>query len=62
VVWNLVSYLKEECRLTVFENRVMWRIFGPKREGRREWQETGEDYIMRSFILSFNEEKVSQMG
>jgi hypothetical protein len=24
--------LKEECRLTVFENRVLRRIFGPKRD------------------------------
>jgi hypothetical protein len=22
--------LREECRLRVFENRVLWRIFGPK--------------------------------
>jgi hypothetical protein len=31
----------------VFENRVLRRIFGPKRE---EVGETGEDCIMRSFI------------
>jgi hypothetical protein len=24
--------LREECRLRVFENRVLWRIFGPKRD------------------------------
>jgi hypothetical protein len=29
--------LREECRLTVFENRVLRRIFGPKRD-----EETGE--------------------
>jgi hypothetical protein len=28
--WSLT--LKEERRLRVFENRVLWRIFGPKRE------------------------------
>jgi hypothetical protein len=22
----------EECRLRAFENRVLWRIFGPQRE------------------------------
>jgi hypothetical protein len=27
--WSLT--LKEECRLRVFENRVLRRIFGPKR-------------------------------
>jgi hypothetical protein len=29
--------LREECRLRVFENRVLRRIFGPKRD-----EETGE--------------------
>ena len=28
--WSLT--LREECRLRVFENRVLWRIFGPKRD------------------------------
>jgi ACR3 family arsenite efflux pump ArsB len=32
----------------VFKNRVLRRIFGPKRKGR----EAGEDCIMRSFITS----------
>jgi hypothetical protein len=31
----------------VFGNRVLRRKFGPKRE---EVGETGEDYIMRSFV------------
>jgi hypothetical protein len=31
--------LKEECRMRVFENRVLRRIFGPKRdEVTREWR------------------------
>jgi hypothetical protein len=31
--------LREECRLRVFENRVLRKIFGPKRdEVRREWR------------------------
>jgi len=25
--------LKEEHRLRVFENRVLWKIFGPRRDG-----------------------------
>ena len=29
--WSLT--LREERRLTVFENRVLRRIFGPKRDG-----------------------------
>jgi hypothetical protein len=40
--------LREECRLRVFENKVLRRIFGPKRD---EEQESGEDYITRSFML-----------
>jgi hypothetical protein len=38
--------LREEQRLRVFENRVLARLFGPK----RKWWEDGEDCIMRSFI------------
>ena len=35
--WSLT--LREECRLRVFENRVLRRIFGPKREGvTGEWR------------------------
>jgi len=35
--WSLT--LREECRLRVFENRVLRRIFGPKRhEVTREWK------------------------
>jgi hypothetical protein len=30
--WSLT--LREECRLSMFENRVLKRIFGPKREKR----------------------------
>ena len=40
--------LREEHRLRVFENRVLRRIFGPKRDGvtRR-----GENYIMRTLMI-----------
>jgi hypothetical protein len=35
--WSLT--LREECKLRVFENRVLRRIFGPKRdEVTREWR------------------------
>jgi hypothetical protein len=37
--------MKEERRLTVFENRVLRRIFGPKRD---EVTGNGENYIMKS--------------
>ena len=34
--WSLT--LREECRLRVFENRILKRIFGPKREENGEWR------------------------
>jgi hypothetical protein len=45
--WSLT--LREECRLRVLENRVLRRIFGPKRD---EVIGNGEGYIRRSFMLS----------
>jgi hypothetical protein len=41
--WSLT--LREERRLRVFENRVLRRVFGPKRD---EVTGNGENYIMRS--------------
>ena len=40
--------LREERRLSVFENRVLRRILGPKRD---EVTRNGENYIMRSLII-----------
>jgi hypothetical protein len=37
---------KEEKRWRVFENRVLWRIFGTK----RKWWKARENCIVRSFI------------
>ena len=34
--WSLT--LREECRLRVFEKRILMRIFGPKRDEIREWR------------------------
>jgi hypothetical protein len=41
--WSLT--LREEHTMRVFENRVLRRIFGPKRD-----EVTGENCIMRNFI------------
>jgi hypothetical protein len=38
----------EERRLRVFENRVLRRVFGPKRD---EVTGNGENYIMRSLVF-----------
>jgi hypothetical protein len=49
VMKSVVEFLtlREEHRLRVFENRVLMRIFGPKRD---EVTETVGNCIMRSFI------------
>ena len=44
--WSLT--LREERRLTVFDNRVLMRVFGPKRD---EVTGNGENYIMRSVVI-----------
>jgi hypothetical protein len=45
-LWSLT--LREEHRLTVFENRVLRKVFGPKRD---EIRGSGEDYITRCFMI-----------
>ena len=44
--WSLT--LMEERRLRAFENRVLRRVFGPKRD---EITGNGENYIMRSLVI-----------
>ena len=34
--WSLT--LREECRLRLFENRILRRIFGTKRDENEEWR------------------------
>jgi hypothetical protein len=41
--WSLTS--REEHRLRVFENRVLRRIFGPKREEGRSWRKLHNDEL-----------------
>jgi hypothetical protein len=41
--WSLT--LREERRLRVFENRVLRRIFGPKREEDRSWKKLHNDEL-----------------
>jgi hypothetical protein len=44
--WSLT--LRKEHRLGVFDNRVLRRIFGPKRD---EVTKNGENCIMKSFVI-----------
>ena len=44
--WSLT--LRDERRLRVFENRVLRRLFGPKRD---EVTGNGENYIMRNLMF-----------
>jgi hypothetical protein len=41
--WSLI--LREEHRLRVFENRVLRRIFGPKREEDGSWRKLRKDEL-----------------
>ena len=44
--WSLT--LREERKLRVFENMVLRRVFGPKKD---EVTGNGENYIMRSLVI-----------
>jgi len=48
--WSLI--LREERRLRVFENRVLRRIFGPKRdEVRGEWRKLHNEELNDLYTL-----------
>jgi hypothetical protein len=49
VTLMLPGTLREECRLRVFENRVLRRIFGPKRD--EVTRGCKENFVMRSSII-----------
>jgi hypothetical protein len=49
--------LREEHRLKVFENSVLRRIFGPKREEERSWRKL-HNYELHSLYSSPNIVKV----
>ena len=45
--------LREEYRLRVFENRVLWKIFGPRRDGVTEdWKRLTKKGALRSVLLA----------
>jgi hypothetical protein len=44
--------LREECRLKVFENRVLRRVFGPKRdEVKGEWRKLHNEELNDLYSL-----------
>ena len=45
--WSIT--LREECRLRVFENRIMKRIFGPKRAENGEWRRLHNEELCRLY-------------
>jgi hypothetical protein len=64
--WSLT--LREECRLRVFEDRVLRKIFGPKRdeetgELRRLWNEELNDlYSSPNIIQVIKQRRISLAG
>ena len=46
--WPLT--LSEECKLTVFENRILRQIFGPKREMNGEWRRLHKDEFLSLYL------------
>jgi hypothetical protein len=45
--------LREECRLRVFENRTLRRVFGPNRdEARGEWKKLHNEELSDLFLLN----------
>jgi hypothetical protein len=59
--------LREECRLRVFENRVLRRILGPKRdEVTAEWRRLHNKELYASLLLtkyhSGDQVKQTEMG
>ena len=48
--WSLT--LREECRLRVFENRILRRIFGPKRDENGKWRRLNNEKLHIWYRLS----------
>jgi hypothetical protein len=59
--WSLT--LREECRLGVFENRVLRRIFGPKRdEVTGEWRRLHNKELYALYCSPDSQTKKTEMG
>ena len=57
IIWPVVLYgcetwsftLREECRLNLFENRILKQIFGPKREANRKWRRLHNEELQKLY-------------
>jgi hypothetical protein len=59
--WSLI--LREERRLRVFENRVLRRIFGPKRdEVTGEWRKIHNEKLLTQYRAGDKIEKIEMGG
>ena len=45
--------LREDSSLRVFENRILRRIFGPKRDENREWRRLHNEKLRRPVVMVF---------
>ena len=53
-VWNLVANIEGGTRLRVFENRVLRRVFGPKRdEVTGEWRKLHNEELSDLYLLTY---------
>ena len=48
----MVFYIKVERRLRVFENRVLRRVFGPKRDDNGEWRRLHDEELSSLYRLA----------
>jgi len=46
--WSLI--LREECRLRVFENRILRRKFGPNGDEDEEWRRLHNEELHSSYL------------
>jgi hypothetical protein len=54
--------LREENRLRVFENRVLRRIFGPKREEDGSWRKIHNDELHNLYFSRNNVRVIKSKG
>ena len=55
-VWSL--RLREGCRLRVFENRILRRIFGPKIDGKEELRRLHNEYRSPNLVRAIKSRRL----